>query len=134
LIDYKALVGDPSDNIKGVLGIGPKTATEILTKYGTLEKALLAKDDPKLAKLTAASEVAQQNKILVTLRHDAPIGVEDLSDLEFKPDPLGAIEYLRGFGFESLVKRLTENGNGRKEKPKPKTSPKPEADPQGRMF
>ena len=44
MVDYKALVGDASDNIKGVPGIGPKTAMELLQKYGSL-KAMFARLD-----------------------------------------------------------------------------------------
>ena len=37
MVDYKSLVGDPSDNIKGVQGIGPKTATELVQRYGDID-------------------------------------------------------------------------------------------------
>ena len=43
MIDYKSLRGDTSDNIPGVKGIGEKTATELLTNFGTLEKITQAK-------------------------------------------------------------------------------------------
>ncbi len=51
LIDYKSLVGDASDNVKGVPGVGPKTATDLLKKFGSLEKIYEAlPSDPKLEK------------------------------------------------------------------------------------
>ena len=53
MTDYKGLVGDASDNIPGVRGIGPKTAEEFLKKYGHLENLFkkMAKDDPVAKKI-----------------------------------------------------------------------------------
>jgi DNA polymerase-1 len=46
MVDLKALMGDSSDNIPGVAGVGPKTATELLVKYGTLDGVYANLDDP----------------------------------------------------------------------------------------
>jgi DNA polymerase-1 len=79
LIDFKALKGDPSDNIPGVAGIGEKTATKLLQQYGTLENiyAHLHEIDAKVReKLIAGKAQAEQGKKLVTIVTDVPIQLD----------------------------------------------------------
>ena len=81
LIDLKALMGDSSDNIPGVAGVGPKTATELLLKFGSLDSIYENIEDdsirPKLReKLVAGRESAQLSYDLATIRCDAPIDFE----------------------------------------------------------
>jgi len=78
LIDLKALMGDSSDNIPGVPGVGPKTATELLLKFGSLEGVYENLDDvsirPKLReKLEAGRDSARLSYDLATIRCNAPI-------------------------------------------------------------
>jgi DNA polymerase-1 len=85
LPDYKGLRGDPSDNIIGIAGIGEKTATELITHFGTVEDIYktLKKSPEKLAKagvkpriielLKNGEEEAKFSKMLATIRRDAPI-------------------------------------------------------------
>ena len=78
MVDLKALMGDNSDNIPGVPGVGPKTATELLLKFGTLDGIYANLDDasirPKLReKLEAGKESAYLSYDLATIRPDAPI-------------------------------------------------------------
>ena len=78
LIDLKALMGDSSDNIPGVQGVGPKTAGELLKKFGTLDGVYEHLDDasirPKLReKLEANREMAYLSYDLATIRYNAPI-------------------------------------------------------------
>ena len=75
--DYLALVGDSSDNVPGVKGIGDKTASELVGQYGDLEAILaaapsIAKKRPREA-LIAQADLARLSKELVTIRDDLPI-------------------------------------------------------------
>ena len=78
MIDLKALMGDSSDNIPGVPGVGPKTATELLLKFGSLDGVYANLEDasirPKLReKLEAGEESAYLSYDLATIRTNAPI-------------------------------------------------------------
>ena len=81
LIDLKALMGDSSDNIPGVAGIGPKTATELLLKFGSLDGVYANLEDasikPKLReKLASGRENAYLSYELATIVPEAPIDFE----------------------------------------------------------
>ncbi len=81
LIDLKALMGDSSDNIPGVAGVGPKTATELLQKFGSLDGVYENLEDatirPKLReKLEQGKENAYLSYDLATIRPEAPIDFE----------------------------------------------------------
>ena len=81
LIDLKALMGDSSDNIPGVAGVGPKTATDLLLRFGTLDGIYAHLDDasirPKLReKLETDKEKAYLSYDLATIRCEAPIDFE----------------------------------------------------------
>ena len=78
MVDLKALMGDSSDNIPGVAGVGPKTATELLLKFGSLDGVYKNLDDasirPKLKdKLEQGKENAYLSYDLATIRTNAPI-------------------------------------------------------------
>ena len=81
MVDLKALMGDSSDNIPGVAGVGPKTATELLLKFGSLDGVYENLEDasirPKLReKLEAGRENAYLSYDLATIRCEAPIDFE----------------------------------------------------------
>ena len=81
LIDLKSLMGDSSDNIPGVAGVGPKTAKDLLTKFGSLDGVYANLDDssirPKLReKLENDREKAYLSYDLATIRPEAPIDFE----------------------------------------------------------
>jgi DNA polymerase-1 len=121
MIDYKGLVGDTSDNIPGVRGVGPKTAEEFLKRFGTLEDIFkkLPKTDPAAKKILPFEKEALFSKKLATINCDAPIevGVGDIKFSGFNGVFLTA--YFEKLGFESLVRRLdhTSRGNADGEKP-----------------
>ncbi|MGM9602810.1 MAG: DNA polymerase I [Faecousia sp.] len=81
LVDLKALMGDSSDNIPGVAGVGPKTATELLVKFGSLDGVYANLDDssirPKLRqKLEEGKDNAYMSYDLATIRTNAPMDFE----------------------------------------------------------
>lgn len=112
LTDYKALVGDPSDNIKGVPGVGPKTATEALNRFGSLENIYKnLHEDEKIAKrfgpFRKEAELARE---LVALDRQAPLqlnGLEELRAAAAGEQDAAIAGYFRKFGFETLWKRLS---------------------------
>src|SRR3989344_5760408 len=122
MIDYKALRGDPSDNIPGVPGIGEKTATELLKSYETIEKLYKAVKEAKtkepadiskrvFEKLRKSEEIAILSKRLVTIVRDVPIDFK-LSDTELKSvNKAKAAELFQRLGFKSLLARLKESDN-----------------------
>ncbi|MEZ5742210.1 MAG: DNA polymerase I [Sphingomonadaceae bacterium] len=108
--DVLALMGDSVDNIPGVYGVGPKTATKLIVEHGDLEAALAAAPEMKKSKLQERlieqADMARLSRVLVTLKEDCdlPIPLEDFKLDEIPPDPLAA--FLEKHGFTSLLKRL----------------------------
>ena len=107
--DYKALVGDPSDNIPGVPGIGDKTATRLISQYGSVEEVIrhAAQIPGRVGELVAKhAEQIAMSKRLATIVKDVPVGL-DLDDCR-KQDPdrerLG--ELFNELEFRSLMARL----------------------------
>ncbi|WP_374687779.1 DNA polymerase I, partial [Promineifilum sp.] len=105
VVDYKALVGDVSDNIPGVKGIGDKTAVKLLAEYGTLENLYAHLDDikgalrQKLADGRASSELSYQLARIVT---DAPISVELADCVARDFDVATVLAIFRDLEFRSL--------------------------------
>lgn len=109
VVDYKALVGDTSDNIPGVPGIGAKTATKLIQEYGTLEDILAhVADLPKRTQtlLTENREQALRSKHLATIVTDVPItlDLEGAHALSYDPDHVRRL--FHELEFYSLVDRL----------------------------
>jgi DNA polymerase-1 len=109
IVDYKSLVGDTSDNIPGVAGIGQKTATKLIQDYTTLENILAHLDElpPKVReKLSDQREIAIQSKYLATIVTNAPVTLDlpSARALDYNPDTVLAL--FRNLEFFSLVDRL----------------------------
>jgi DNA polymerase-1 len=119
--DYKGLVGDTSDNIPGVPGVGPKTAKELLKNYDSLEDIYektegVGMTNKKLyEKLMKNKESAIMSKKLAILDENVPITAE-LEDLKVRRVLTDGtiLEYLNGLGFKSLVKRIVDGYNTKK--------------------
>jgi DNA polymerase-1 len=116
VVDYKALVGDASDNIPGVAGIGPKTAASLLQKYKTLENFLSQADVEKpYEKVLVNREIALLSQELARIHCDVPVEAS-LEDLAFSLDKDRARQYMEHNGFSSLLKRLDGPQAARPEK------------------
>jgi len=108
--DVLALMGDSVDNVPGVPGIGPKTASQLIQQFGDLETVLASTDQiskPKLKQsLIEHADNARLSRELVRLVCDAnlPEPLEDLSLKGIPPEPLR--EFLADQGFKSLLNRL----------------------------
>ena len=110
LIDYKALVGDASDNIPGVRGIGKKTAVKLLQRYGSVEGIYAHLDEiesPRFRKaLEKGRESAFLSKLLAAIVTDAPLelDLEACRAAEFDRDKV--VELFRELEFRTLLNRL----------------------------
>ncbi|OGD90380.1 hypothetical protein A3D07_00840 [Candidatus Curtissbacteria bacterium RIFCSPHIGHO2_02_FULL_42_15] len=125
MVDYKSLTGDPSDNVPGISGVGPKTASALLQKYHTLEnlfKKLAEIPEPLRSKLETGKDVALAAKRLVEL--DRNVGMElELGKLEFKPDWEKVRREFEELGFRSILAKLP-GGDKEQEEPKETKSKK----------
>jgi DNA polymerase-1 len=109
IVDYKALVGDTSDNIPGVPGIGQKTATKLIQEYGTLEVILdhLDRLPPRTkAALSEHRALAIQSKHLATIVTDVPVTLDLEACRALSYEPERVLNLFRHLEFFSLVDRL----------------------------
>lgn len=110
VVDVQALMGDPTDNVPGVPGIGPKTASALVKEYGTLEAVLAAAPEMKKSKrrdmLIEHADAARISRKLVELARDVPlpVPVEELGVREL--DKLVVADWLESMGFRSVLSRL----------------------------
>ena len=100
-VDMKALMGDSSDNIPGVAGVGEKTASGLIRSFGTLEEIYENIDDSRISKgvrekLLKDKESAFMSRKLCKIDTNAPVGIT-LSDIEY-----------RGFNRSGMYKKFTE--------------------------
>jgi len=129
LIDFKALVGDTSDNIPGVRGVGAKTAARLLQQFGTLQAIYDHLDEIPSASvrknLAAGRGDAFLSRDLVTIRRDLTLHL-DLDACKTRDfDRTRVLKLFRELGFRSLVDRLPSSleEDGAKEEPPPETTP-----------
>jgi len=141
LVDYKGLRGDPSDNIIGIAGIGEKTATTLISQFGSIENIykVLKKTPEKIKEagltdrviklLTEGEEEAYFSKTLATIRIDAPINFtlpptwKESLDIEKLDDLFVKLEFRT---MSERVKNLLKNSDDKKED---KSQEKTEATP-----
>jgi len=112
MVDYKALKGDPSDNISGVPGIGEKTAVKLIGQFGTLEQIyehISEVTPPKLQDLLRKHEAtARQSKELATIVTDAPVKLDLPESEAANYDRAKVVALLRDLEFASLLAKLPE--------------------------
>jgi DNA polymerase I len=112
VIEVQALIGDSTDNVPGVPGIGVKTAAQLIGEYGDLETLLKRageiKQDKRRQALVDNAEAARISKKLVTLDDRVPLEVpiEDLGVHE--PDYKALIAFLKAMGFKTLTQRVAD--------------------------
>ena len=100
--DFKALVGDSSDNVKGAEKIGAKTAALLLNRFSSLEGVIqhaeeIAKPSVRASVLKSAEKL-KTNYEIIKLKGDAPLPFS-LGELIYRDDPLSSTEVLRGTGL-----------------------------------
>lgn len=120
VVDYLALIGDSSDNIPGAPGIGPKTALDLLSRFGSLDAILERVDEiPGRKARESLQQYREQvllSRRLVTIRTQAPITPDLEAWRVHAPDPERLAEVLRELEFRTLLDRL---GLGREANPDP---------------
>ncbi len=126
--DVLALMGDSVDNVPGIFGIGPKTASKLIAEHGSLTAALDSAEGMKPSKLRdrliEGRGDAELSKVLVTLKEDCdlPQPLDEMALGPIPPDPLAA--FLSFHGFTSLLRRL-DAGHGSPSRPTDLNPPKP---------
>ena len=110
VVDYLALVGDSSDNVPGVKGVGEKTALELLSTFGDLD-AILANAERIAGKrareaVLQHADLARLSRELVTIRRDVPVAL-DLEALRVRPPDVPRLtELFTELEFRSLIPKL----------------------------
>ncbi|MEQ1707523.1 MAG: DNA polymerase I [Terricaulis sp.] len=113
VIDAQALIGDSTDNVPGAPGIGPKTAAELLTQFGSLDAILERAGEIKQPKRREAiqnhAEQIRMSRMLVTLKDDVAVEEkwEDFAVRE--PDPSMLLQFLDAMEFRTLGRRVREH-------------------------
>ena len=115
-IELKALMGDSSDNIPGLPGVGPKTAQKIMETYGSIEEAYAHVEEIKPKKAMEAMrdhyEDLQLMRQLVTICTDAPVVFDEEAFRFGSPYTKEAYETLKRLGMKSFLGRFDEDSTG----------------------
>lgn len=111
LIDLKALMGDSSDNISGVPGVGEKTAMNLLHTFGSLDEVYRHVDAPEIKKglrdkLTNGEQAARDSYWLATIERDAPLPIDMQALPDVKMDRDALYDLLTRLEFKSFLTRL----------------------------
>ena len=111
VIDYKALVGDSSDNYPGVASIGPKTASKLIEEYGSFENIVSQATNHKSQisnnlkiKIVNGYEGGELSKRLATIKTDVPLTFSSTQCLVPSVQKITGV--LRELGYKSLIKRV----------------------------
>ena len=110
MVDLKALMGDTSDNIPGVPGIGEKTALELIRRFGSLDGVYENLDDASIKpgqrkKLEEGTQSARDSYVLATIRRDAPIEFSPEDNLWTLDPGGGAYAVFRRLGFGRFIEK-----------------------------
>ncbi|HLD18247.1 MAG TPA: DNA polymerase I [Patescibacteria group bacterium] len=112
LVDYKALRGDPSDNVPGVPGVGEKTATELIQKFKTVESLFEALErgevSPKAAKkMQGKKELALKSRLLVRIVNDVPLPLSEEGYRRTAPEKESLVRLFQELAFKTLLKKYS---------------------------
>ena len=114
IIDLKSLMGDASDNIPGVAGVGEKTARDLLAKYGTLDGVYAHIDEIKgklQEKLVNSKDMAYLSYDLATINVHSPVEFDDLDKAKFKPVFSEEVKrLLKALELTKIADRMTFDG------------------------
>jgi DNA polymerase-1 len=134
MIELKSLMGDPSDNISGIPGVGEKTALKLVKEYGDLEKVLASRSDfsgKKLGRLLEEyGEQARLSKRLATINREVPLQANWEECRLREPDYDRVIEILRELEFNSILGEFL----AKKDQRSREKEPGKENGPQGRVV
>jgi DNA polymerase I len=112
VIEVQALIGDSTDNVPGVPGIGVKTAAQLIGEYGDLETLLKRaneiKQDKRRQSLIDNAELARLSKRLVTLDQNVPLEVPVDELAVHEPDYKHLIAFLKAMEFSTITRRIAE--------------------------
>lgn len=118
IIDYLALIGDSSDNVPGINGVGPKTAVNLLKQFGSianmLERCAEIQNDKLREKVAASGELLHKNIRLITLKTDLPEQPWRPFGERLKrraPDWDRIVEIAKDYNLRSVVKEVEETRN-----------------------
>lgn len=124
MVDLKALMGDSSDNIPGVAGVGPKTAKELLWKYASLDGVYAALDAGDEAirgsvrtKLTQSRDMAYLSYELATIRTDAPVELSPEAAMCQPPDEAALYALFLRLEFTKMIERYRLHPQAAEKKP-----------------
>ncbi len=112
--DFKGLMGDPSDNIPGLPGVGEKTASRLILEYGSVENLLSSLDGMKPGKLRQSIEenaqLAVMSKRLAQINRNVPVEIDFDSMRYEEPDYGKLVDIYRRLEFNSFIKKLFAAG------------------------
>jgi DNA polymerase-1 len=115
VVDYLALVGDSSDNVPGVRGIGPKGAVGLLEEFGSLDAILDRHEEVKAKRareaLAVSADNARLSRQLVTIKRDVPVELDERAISQHQPDISALLRLCSELEFYSLARTL-EAGTG----------------------
>ncbi|MDR3304984.1 MAG: hypothetical protein LBS85_02985, partial [Clostridiales Family XIII bacterium] len=115
-VDYKGLMGDPSDNIPGLPGVGEKTAAKLIVQYGSIENILAHTDEVVPERLRGIieenSQLAVMSKRLATIVTEVPVDI-DFEQMRVREWDIPRLtELYTELEFRSFLKKLSAKGQG----------------------
>ena len=115
-IDFKGLMGDQSDNIPGIPGVGEKTATKLILEYGSVENLIANVDNVKpkgvKAKVEEHAQLAMMSKRLATINTQVPMDIDFAEYKLTEPDYDALIELYSRLEFNRFLKKLNVQRSG----------------------